>query len=51
MDHAEQLLRQLGCPKINLQVRTNNHEVIAFYERLGFVRDDVVSLGRRLVVD
>ena len=51
MDHAETLLRNLGCPKINLQVRTSNREVITFYERLGFVQDDVVSLGKRLVVD
>ena len=48
MDAAEQKLRQLECPKINLQVRTSNKEVIAFYERMGFSRDDVVSLGKRL---
>jgi ribosomal protein S18 acetylase RimI-like enzyme len=51
MDHAERLLRERGCPKINLQVRTSNRGVIAFYERLGFVQDDVVSLGKRLVSD
>lgn len=51
MRHAEDLLRQLGCPKINLQVRTTNAEVIEFYQRLGFAIDDVVSLGKRLVVD
>lgn len=51
MDHAERLLRERGCPKINLQVRTSNRGVIAFYERLGFVQDDVVSLGKRLVTD
>ena len=48
---AERLLRERGCPKINLQVRTSNRGVIAFYERLGFVQDDVVSLGKRLVSD
>ncbi|HSJ03706.1 MAG TPA: GNAT family acetyltransferase [Verrucomicrobium sp.] len=51
MEHAEALLRARGCPKINLQVRTTNLAVIAFYEELGFVKDDVVSLGKRLVVD
>ena len=51
MDEAERRLMALGCPKINLQVRTDNKEVIAFYESLGFVMDDVVSLGKRLVVD
>ena len=48
---AERLLRAAGCPKINLQVRTSNAAVIAFYQRLGFAVDDVVSLGRRLEPD
>jgi ribosomal protein S18 acetylase RimI-like enzyme len=45
---AEAKLRERGCPKINLQVRTSNTGVIAFYERLGFKLDEVVSLGKRL---
>ena len=48
MERAEVELRALGCPKINLQVRSSNRSVIAFYERLGFTEDDVVSMGRRL---
>jgi len=51
MAEAEQLLRAAGCPKINLQVRTANAEVVAFYRRLGFAVDDVVSLGKRLEAD
>lgn len=51
MAEAERVLRAAGCPKINLQVRTANTGVLAFYERLGFKRDDVVSLGKRLEVD
>jgi len=51
LDEAERRLRALGCPKINLQVRTDNKDVIAFYERLGFVMDPVVSFGKRLVRD
>jgi ribosomal protein S18 acetylase RimI-like enzyme len=51
MDEAERLLRQCGCPKINLQVRTTNHAVIEFYQRIGFKLDDVVSLGKRLEED
>lgn len=31
---AERLLREAGCPKINLQIRTSNHGVIEFYRRL-----------------
>jgi ribosomal protein S18 acetylase RimI-like enzyme len=48
MAEAERRLRALGCPKINVQVRTSNQEVIAFYEAIGFKSDDVVSLGKRL---
>lgn len=48
MAAAEAKLRERGCPKINLLVRTSNTGVIAFYERLGFKMDDVVSLGKRL---
>lgn len=51
VDEAERKLRALGCPKINLQVRTTNRAVIAFYQRLGFVADDVMSMGKRLVKD
>ena len=48
MQVAEHELTALGCPKINLQVRSSNAGVIAFYQRLGFVVDDVVALGKRL---
>lgn len=48
MSAAEDALRALGCPKINLQVRSTNEEVIAFYRRLGYAVDEVSSLGKRL---
>ena len=51
MAHAERLLRELGCPKINLQVRTSNSEVIEFYQRIGYAIDEVASLGKRLEND
>lgn len=51
MMEAERLLRQRDCPKINLQVRTNNGSVIEFYRRIGYAVDDVVSLGKRLEHD
>ena len=47
MLHAERLLQAKGCPKVNLQVRTNNKAVIEFYNTLGYSDDDVVSLGKR----
>ncbi len=51
MDEAEGRLRAAGCPKVNLQVRRGNAEVIAFYRRIGFEVDEVVSLGKRLESD
>ena len=45
---AERLLREAGCPKINLQVRTTNDRAIEFYRRLGYAVDEVVSMGKRL---
>ena len=51
MAAAEQWLVSRGCPKLNLQVRSTNAQAVAFYDSLGFVRDDVLSLGKRLMVD
>ncbi len=51
MEKAEEILREAGCPKINLQVRSGNLQVIGFYESLGFKIDAVTSLGKRLEVD
>jgi ribosomal protein S18 acetylase RimI-like enzyme len=51
MTEAERLLRDVGCAKINLQVRTNNSRVIEFYKRIGYATDDVLSMGKRLEHD
>jgi ribosomal protein S18 acetylase RimI-like enzyme len=48
MERAESELRRRGCPKVNLQVRTTNLGVIAFYERLGYLVEERVSMGKRL---
>jgi len=41
----------MGCPKLNLQVRTGNKDVLEFYRRIGYGVDDTVSLGKRLIPD
>jgi len=51
VEEAEQLLQAAGCPKINLQVRTSNRDVIEFYRRIGYSIDEVVSMGKRLKHD
>ena len=48
MDRVEEGLLELGCPKLNLQVRRSNPDVIAFYESRGHSIDDVISLGKPL---
>ena len=45
---AEKRLLSIGCRKVNLQVRTSNSGVVAFYERLGYMAEERVSMGKHL---
>lgn len=38
-------LKELGCVKVNLQIRSSNHEVAAFYKTLGFHTEERLSMG------
>jgi ribosomal protein S18 acetylase RimI-like enzyme len=51
MEVVETKLREVGCPKINLQVRDTNKGVIAFYKAIGYDPDNVISMGKRLESD
>ncbi|WP_411746275.1 GNAT family acetyltransferase [Reinekea sp.] len=51
MQFVEEKIAQLGCPKINLQVRSSNSAVIDFYAALGYGDDRVIGLGKRLEKD
>jgi ribosomal protein S18 acetylase RimI-like enzyme len=51
MQAIEGKLVALGCPKINLQIRTENVSAIAFYKSIGYKTDDVISMGKRLIED
>ncbi len=51
LSEAERLLQEAGCPKVNLQIRSANSAVISFYQRVGYLTDDVVCMGKRLIVD
>ncbi len=48
---AERRLEALGCPKAQLMVRGGNEIAIGFYESLGYERNDVLVLGKRLIED
>ncbi len=45
---AEARLIELGCVKINLQVRLANQDVAGFWRRLGYDVEPIVSMGKRL---
>ena len=51
MAHVERTFHALGCPKVNLQIRTSNQAATAFYLRLGYLPEEAVSFGKRLIVD
>ncbi len=51
MEEAERRLLKLGCPKLQVQIRNTNDGVIKFYRKLGYLQDEVVNLGKRLISD
>jgi ribosomal protein S18 acetylase RimI-like enzyme len=48
MEKVELALINTGCPKLNLQIRADNAAVQAFYESLGYLIEDRISMGKRL---
>ena len=51
MERIEAGVRDMGCPKINLQIRENNLDVIRFYENIGYSSDHVIGFGKKLSED
>ena len=51
MQQVEVLILQKGSPKINLQVRSNNIDVIQFYQAIGYDIENAVGSGKRLIPD
>ncbi|MFH2037288.1 MAG: GNAT family acetyltransferase [Candidatus Zixiibacteriota bacterium] len=49
MLRVEQELKNIGCPKLNLQVRADNKIVIDFYKKLDYEIEERVSMGKKLV--
>jgi ribosomal protein S18 acetylase RimI-like enzyme len=51
MKEAETSLLELGCPKLNIMVRSTNLDVINFYKAIGYKVDAVTNMGKRLESD
>jgi ribosomal protein S18 acetylase RimI-like enzyme len=51
MQAVEALIGEKGGPKINLQIRSSNEKVIAFYSAIGYSCEPVVGMGKRLKYD
>jgi len=48
MRHAEERLKVLGCPKINLQIMQENEAVEVFYRKLGYQTEQRISMGKKI---
>lgn len=51
MAEVERLLIERGCPKLNVQVRSGNEELIERYTQWGYALDGAAGLGKRLIAD
>ena len=49
LNYAESILTELGCPKLNILVRSENKEGAQFYTKAGFQQDLAASFGKRLI--
>ncbi len=48
---AEDLLLEMGCPKVQLMVRPGNDATMAFYDALGYEQFEIGATGKRLIAD
>ena len=51
MGAVEEKILAMGCPKINLQIRSDNLDAVKFYENIGYKVEERISMGKRLVED
>ena len=51
MQRAETGLAVIGCPKVELMIRSTNLPVVEFYETIGYVQEPVVVMSKRLIED
>ncbi len=49
LNYAENVLTGLGCPKLNVLVRSENNAEAQFYTKTCFQQDLAASFGKRLI--
>ena len=49
VSHAEAILKERGCVKVNLQIVEGNRGVESFYRNLGFATEPRISMGKELL--
>ncbi|MFP4384864.1 MAG: GNAT family acetyltransferase [Spirochaetia bacterium] len=48
INSVEKELKNMGCLKVNLQVRETNDKVIQFYKKCGYTIEPRTSMGKKL---
>lgn len=48
VDKAINVLRDLGCLKVNIQIMSNNSNVVNFYKKCDFEIEERISMGLKL---
>jgi ribosomal protein S18 acetylase RimI-like enzyme len=48
MKKVEGALTEMGCSKLNLQIRVGNAQVQSFYDSLGYSLEERISMGKKL---
>ncbi len=48
VEAAENRMKELGCPKVNLQIRGQDKQALAFYRAIGYVTEDRIGMGKRM---
>ena len=51
MDNIEKKLKEIGCPKINIFIRSSNINVKNFYKSIFYDEQDCLTYGKRLIPD
>ena len=46
VNHVLNALSEIGCIKVNLQIRSTNTQVAAFYRSIGFTVEERLSMGK-----